>query len=173
MKYQSFIRSYRNLNDKEALEARLNGTLPIIDIIGHPFFADTRLEVIRPKDNFSTLGIDVNKMDYDPDTKRLSFYYHKPSMTQYQFPDDLKEMPKDVVMVNIPNIYLLDPIGAARGEGLDELYYYRQGTPVRMYCKAKIIPLAKTPLAAYLKGRLGLKEQKNRMRKKRTNIFRK
>lgn len=143
---------YKTLKGKDALEQRLKGRLPIIDIAGHPFFADMRLGLLRPMDNFMTMGIDVQEIPIDPKTKLLRFDYHIPTMTRVHIPPVATELPKDVVRVEVPNMYYLDPVGMAHRNGKEPKYYYADGIPMRMYRKAKIIPLHKTELAIKVKN---------------------
>jgi hypothetical protein len=142
---------YKGLKGREAMEQRLKGRLPIIDIAGHPFFVDMRLGLLRPIDNFSTMGIDVQDIPMDEDTKRLRFDYHIPSMTRIQIAPDATELPKDVVRVEVPNMYFLDPVGMAHRNGKEPRYYCADGIPLKMYRKATILPLQKTELAVKVK----------------------
>lgn len=141
---------YKSLTGKEALEQRLLGRIPIIEIAGHPFFSDTRIGLLRPKDNFSTMGIDLQNLPLDEDNGTLSFYYHIPSMTRVDLPEILAYQ-DDVVLVTVPNMYELDPVGMARANGKEDTYYLDGEFPV-MYRQASITPLSESPLAALLKG---------------------
>lgn len=143
---------YKSLKGKEAFNERVHkGRLPIIDIKGHPFFVNARIGLLQPKDNFHTIGINIRDIEMDDKTKQLFFYYHPPSMTRVRFPEDIKELPKDVVGVWVPNRYYLDPIGMARANDKEPRYYLGDGIPLRMYRTARIVPIENTPLAEIIK----------------------
>ncbi len=48
---------------EKLLQERMQGKLPIIDIAGHPFYVDIRMGMLRPKDDFRTLGIPIKSFD--------------------------------------------------------------------------------------------------------------
>lgn len=172
---------YKSLKGKEALNERIDkGRLPIIDIAGQPFFADSRIGLLRPINIFNSMGIELAELPMDPVTKKLSFEYHIPSMTRTQVSAQATELPKDVVRVVVPNMYFLDPIGMARRNGKDARYYQEDGITLRMYRKAKIVPLKKTELLAQVnqnRKRAGMeplgaerKQQINTEKKKRMRL---
>lgn len=138
---------YKSLKGKEALAERLRGRLPMIDIAGKPFFVHMHFGILSSRDNLLAGPIQINDLEMDPVSKKLHFYYHVPSMTRVTFPDNIKEFPKDVVGVEIPNRYFLDPVAMARLNDKPIGYY---GVPLRMYRKARIIPLQKTELATLI-----------------------
>ncbi|MGJ1359996.1 hypothetical protein ACR79K_25155 [Sphingobacterium siyangense] len=44
--------------NQEAYDLRVNkGMLPTIDIAGHTFYVDIRMDMLRPKDDFLSKGI--------------------------------------------------------------------------------------------------------------------
>ncbi len=137
------VEKYKAYKGKVALAERIKGRLPIIDIAGHPFFVEVRFGTLRPKDNFLSNGINIAEIEPDPETRKLSFYYHIPSMSEFQPSPNLTELPKDVVQVIVPNMFLLDPIGMARAVGLPDRHFYDKDMPLKMYSMAKIIPINK------------------------------
>ena len=144
---------YKSLKGKDAMQQRLMGRLPIIDIAGHPFFADARIGLLRPLDNFSTMGINIADIPVDPETRTLSFYYHIPSMTQVAISGDATEYPKDVVMVTTPHRYGLDPVGMSYANDKDSKHFLVGRSP-KMYLVAEITPLTQSPMAAVINSNI-------------------
>ena len=55
-----------NIEPGSLFDLRLNkGILPTIEIAGHPFYVDLRMNKLRPKDDFISKGIDFTEIkDY-------------------------------------------------------------------------------------------------------------
>ncbi len=50
--------------DQMALSRRIKqGELPTVEIGGHIFYVDARIDLLRPKDDFSTMGISFDEME--------------------------------------------------------------------------------------------------------------
>ncbi|ANF52998.1 hypothetical protein A0O34_21825 [Chryseobacterium glaciei] len=110
--------------DQTALKERLSGLLPIVDIAGHPFYVDLRMDMLRPKDDFLSGGIVFSKIqDYYVDGKDKYFIPYNPKKHEFQEIDfnSVTEIPKDILVVSIPHESALDPIGYNRKHGFDEL----------------------------------------------------
>jgi hypothetical protein len=145
---------YRSLDESASMAERLKGRLPIILIAGHPFFVDVHMGLLRPKDNFSTPGLDLNDGGiWNERTKMRDLYYHVPSMTEVKVQSSITELPKDVVLLSIPPPRALDPVGCARMEGVAPTTY-TEWYPFRLYTEAKVIPLSETKLAKTVKKNL-------------------
>lgn len=154
------IEFYKSLSGEQALKERLNGRLPIIDIAGHPFFVDVRIDKLRPKDNFVTLGLDLENGGYYDDKKnRYSFLYHIPSMEEAKVSRDIIALPKDVVEIQFPHKYALDPVAMARENGVDPTFYLKR-YPLVMYRVAKVIPANRTYMATVVHYNLKQLEEK-------------
>lgn len=151
---------YKSLTGEQAVNERIkNGRLPIIDICGHIFFVDVRLNLLRPMNAFHTMGLDLkNGGSIDHRTNEFLFYYHIPSKTEYIPDPNMTALPKDVVLIKFPDVYTLDPIAMARENGY-ELTAYLQYYRLTMFSMAKVIPLEKTHLAKIVKQNLA-KENK-------------
>lgn len=121
------------------------GKLPVIDIAGHPFYVDVRMERFRPHDDFTTLGISFSifnrfeqyygpvRIAYDPQRHiALNIDYEK-----------LSEIPKDWIMVEIPHPKVLDPYGYARENGLN-IERTLKDYPIKENIKARIVPWEET-----------------------------
>lgn len=141
---------YALMAGKDPYTSRIkNGVLPVTDLVDHPFFVDLRMGVLRPKDDFSTMGIDISGVD--PFDYYHSFFYHVPSHSEY-FPDSsLTELPKDVVKIIIPGPARLDPVGMARMEGQPDDFYLK-GIPIHLYSRATVVPLEFTELPELVKA---------------------
>lgn len=135
---------YKSLTGEQALKERLSGRLPMTEIMGQPFFIDVRLNQLRPKDHFHTMGIELTENKFDENTKVYYVYYHHPSMTEVEVHRNIVQLPEDVVLIKIPEKRKLDSVAMARIEGkeLDERYLKKY--PVNMYIALKAVPIEKT-----------------------------
>ncbi len=130
---------YKGLKGQDALWERLMGRLPIIEIEGHPFFVDVRLGLLRPRDNFMTMGLDINNGGWlNQKTNHRLFYYHVPTMTEAKIPEGTSELPSDTVMIRVPDAITLDPVASARLQGLPHTAFLEE-YPLLMYSKAQTI----------------------------------
>jgi hypothetical protein len=165
---------YKALEGDEALRERIgNGRLPIIDVAGHPFIVDVRLMALRPVNSFHTSGLDLrNGGHYDDENHHYLFFYDVKGMKEVEIDPDVTEFPKDVVMIKFPDLYVLDPVAMAGKEGL-EVTAFLSEYPLKMYCKAEVIPLSETPVAALVRKnreKLSKKGKSGRIRKVRKII---
>jgi hypothetical protein len=131
---------YKSLHGEAALKERQKGRLPIIDIAGYPFFVEVRLGLIRPKDDFTTMGLELNSGIRRQDEEgNYLFYYDAASHKEVKGISDIAMLPKDVVLLKIPHEYKLDPVAMARMDGFEDTAYLRQ-YPLNMYTVAQTIP---------------------------------
>ena len=97
------------------LDLRLNkGILPTIDIAGHTFYVDLRMNKLRPKDDFISKGIDFTEIkDYYDRDRRAFVIPYNPTKREFQQDDVSKmtELPTDIIIVQFPNQYELDIVG--------------------------------------------------------------
>jgi hypothetical protein len=142
------INVYKTLKGKEAVSRRLSGLQPVIDIKGQPYFVNVHFGLLEPANNFLIGPIRIGDIEMDQETKKLSFYFDTTIKDRVDIDDGITELPENVVRVELPNLYYLDPIGMARRNEKDLLYYKNDGIPLRMYRIATIIPLQKTELLA-------------------------
>ncbi|WP_312508840.1 hypothetical protein [Chryseobacterium culicis] len=133
--------------DHEFLTRRIKqGTLTTVEIAGHTFYADARIDLLRPKDDFSTMGISFDELDS----------YHLEERDVYAFPYDPKkhtiaeldwdkivEYPKDILFVELPKVRTLDPVGWNRRYGFEETYGLKE-TGLRLEFKAEVVPWNKS-----------------------------
>lgn len=132
---------YEIMTDRQALMDRINGRLTTVDIAGHTFYVDFPMETIRPKDDFHTMGIRFDNLDehYDEFKHRYEIPYNKRTheMEELDY-DNLIEVPKDVILVAIPDVEALDPIGYARAHGWDYDFILKEH-PQQAHFKAEVL----------------------------------
>lgn len=109
----------KTYTEEELLERRIAGILPRIDINGDAFIIDLRLMELRAeRDPFIRIDLAHLPMD-DAGDNYLCFYNTKEHIEDPPNPE-MTELPKDVVLLTIPNESRLDPVGLARQYGLPD-----------------------------------------------------
>ncbi|TEB41465.1 hypothetical protein D0809_25385, partial [Flavobacterium circumlabens] len=92
--------------DQKAFDLRIKGPLPTIEIAGHTFYVDLRMDKLRPKDDFLSQGIAFSDIEsyYDGDKRTYTIPYN-PKTHQFQEPDYLTiaGFPKDLIAVEFPS----------------------------------------------------------------------
>lgn len=155
------LNSSENLSKNEqVLRDRLNGRLTTLDIAGHTFFVDHRMQAIRPKDDFSTQGIRFDELDY----------YFNDELGRYEIPydkkkhevanvdmDSITEIPEHVLVVAFPSPEIMDPVGYSRFSGWD-LEDTLEDTPQKSHFTAIILKGKNSYLEACVKEN---RQQKN------------
>lgn len=137
---------YKSLTGTSALEHRLNGLLPVIDIADDHFYVDIGKQSIRPKGNVKNAGLDLKNGGWvDEMTNEHCFYYDKQTRQETKISPDITTLPEHVVLVKIPPVKVLDPVGAAKENGLAPNTYLSV-FPLVMYRKAEVLPLNETVL---------------------------
>lgn len=151
--------------DRQWLADRLQGKLPTIELAGHTFFVDLRLGLLRPKDDFRTMGIELNRLPLNESGTGFQFLYDPKNHAEVIYDENWTEIPKGVMAIEIPGEFTLDPVGTImkysdtldkkypfgnRAEALD-LYEKSVGFrefldryPVRYNLKARLIPWERT-----------------------------
>ena len=109
--------------DQYAFDMRLNkGRLPTIDIAGHLFYVDIRMDMLRPKDDFLSRGIVFDEIDHYYSEERNAYLIpYDPKKHEFRELDydKLLNVPKDLIAVEFPFQRQLDPIGWNRHGGWD------------------------------------------------------
>lgn len=133
--------------DPEILTRRIKyGELPTIEIGGHIFYADARIDLLRPKDVLSTLGIRFDDLEewYLEDKNSYAFPYnpqtHEIGDRDW---DKILDYPIDLIFVEIPHARTLDPVGWNRRNGWDETEGLKE-TGLRLDFKAELVPWHKS-----------------------------
>ncbi|WP_449387196.1 hypothetical protein [Chryseobacterium lineare] len=110
-----------NIEPGSLLDLRLNkGMLPTLDIAGHTFYVDLRMDKLRPKDDFISKGINFTEIkDYYDRDRRAYVIPYNPNKREFQQDDVSKmtELPTDIIIVQFPNQYELDIVGWNRKYG--------------------------------------------------------
>ncbi|SDG17319.1 hypothetical protein [Epilithonimonas hungarica] len=147
----------KNIVDEKAYDLRVNkGMLPTVDIAGHTFYVDIRMDMLRPKDDFLSKGIVFSNIQnyYDEDKRAYTIPYN-PKTHEFQEPDyrTIKELPKDLIAVQFSSQRLLDRIGWNRHYGF-ELRHGLDKQGLKLQFTAKQIPWEKTFLVGLIKSNL-------------------
>lgn len=133
--------------DQDLLKKRItSGQLPTITIDDSIFYADARIDLLRPKDDFSTMGIRFDDLDdyYVVETNTYAFPYnpltHEIGKLNYE---NITEYPKDLLFVEIPDVKVLDPVGWNRRNGWPETDDLKW-VGLKLEFEAKIVPWKET-----------------------------
>lgn len=122
------------------------GILPTIDIAGHLFYVDMRMDKLRPKDDFLSGGISFQDID-DHFSEERNAYLITYDPKKHEFRDldyeNLLSVPKDLIAIEFPFQQNLDPIGWNRQNGWDILDDVKPKDLIPHF-KAKIVPWEQT-----------------------------
>ena len=109
--------------DPKAFDKRVNkGMLPTVDIAGHTFYVDIRMDMLRPKDDFLSNGIVFSSIEnFFDEERQLYFVPYHPKAHEFREIDyeTITKIPKDLIVVSFPNERVLDPIGWNRHHGFE------------------------------------------------------
>ncbi len=156
-----------NYDIDQLYDLRVNkGILPTIDIAGHTFYVDLRMDMLRPKDDFLSQGIVFSDIEnyFDDTTNTYTIPYNPKTHEFEELDDQITEFPKDLLAISFPHQYKMDPIGFNRQMGED----LKDGLPsagLKLNYTAKIIPWKKT-FITYL-----IESNKNEASKKSSNDY--
>jgi hypothetical protein len=143
--------------DQDALQKRIRlGHLPTLDIAGHTFYADARIDLLRPKDDYTTMGINFSEIDhYFDEEKNCYVIPYNPTTHKFQELDydNITEYPKELLAIEFPHEYELDPIGWNRRNGFDETQNLKR-TGLKLQFKALTIPWNETGIDETIKENL-------------------
>jgi len=131
--------------NQDLVDLRLQGQLPKIKISDRSFIIDWRLKELRAVDNPGH-SISMKHLPLTPDGESYYFFLHEPSLRLVSIGENITRLPKDVVLVEIPNELKLDPIGVAREFGLQDTEMLAT-FPIQRDLTAKVTPLQDTALA--------------------------
>ncbi|UCS94342.1 hypothetical protein KZP23_04750 [Echinicola marina] len=131
-----------------ALEKRIAGILPEIDIAGHTYTIDIKLQELRnKKEPWKNLKFD--QMVMSENGENYLFFFRSRRQELFYASQEMIHVPKDVVMVEIPHELHLDPVGMARKYGMAD-DYFQKGYPMQEKRIANITPLEKTGLLEHV-----------------------
>ena len=156
------------------LQQRIAGKLPQIEIAGTMFFIDVRLKELRADGLKSKISLD--KLETGPDGESYRFAYNTETKQVVEIDWKLIELPKNVVIVEIPGETKLDSYAVAIKNGLDPIVFVNDH-PLEKEQKAMIIPLSETELPVMMKRnkqaqiqKLLTKSKSSAVRKKKNQI---
>lgn len=133
------IEDYKRLKGEDAVAARLSGMLPIIDICGHPFFVEVKLDLIRPMDFITRNGINLSKGTFgSQDQEHRLFYYDKDKMEDVD--PELMTPGSKIALVRIPSPVAMDPVMTAILQE-DSINEYIKQWPMLMYRVAETMSI--------------------------------
>ncbi|WP_426582625.1 hypothetical protein [Mucilaginibacter sp. R-33] len=135
--------------DQTAVEQRLNGVLPRIDLAGEAFIIDLHLHELRHAANFHPV-ISLKSFDLTSDGWHYEAFYHPVLRQVVELDPKLLEFPEGVIKLKIPNEIGLDPVATARQYGMDERELLRRH-PIQKDLKAEIMPLSETNIPALIR----------------------
>jgi hypothetical protein len=134
--------------DQQALDRRLNGALPQIDLAGEMFTVDLRPKELRNSKYFFPV-ISLKSFELTNDGRHYEAYYHPIMKQVVELDPKLLEFPESVIKLKIPNELGLDPVATARAYGMDERELLRRH-PMQNDLKAEVIPLSETNIPALI-----------------------
>jgi hypothetical protein len=152
--------------DYDLYERRKQDILPTINIAGEDFIIDLRRRELRAANDYQN-WIDLKQIELSPDGEYYHFFFHEPTHQFVELQPKLVELPAGVVMVEIPNEIKLDPVGAARIYGIDEMELLRR-FPIEKNLSGKLTPLADTWVQQRVEqnNRLLLEQKQNQRQQK-------
>jgi hypothetical protein len=130
------------LSQLELVAWRLAGKLPHIDINGTDFTIDLRLRELRDRES-PWNSIDLTDLEPQLDGDGPSFFYDTKKHSLYELDGNLTELPENVVLVELPNEYILDPVAAARSVGYSDDRFLGE-YPIQQYLIAVVTRLEET-----------------------------
>lgn len=132
--------------DQKAFEIRMQGQLPTLEIDGHTFTVDIRMNMLRSATDFASKGISFDEIDhYYSEEKDAYIIPYDPVKKEFRELDyeNLFSIPKDLIAVEFPFQNKLDPIGWNRAGGWD-LKEDLKWLGVKTHFEAKTIPWEQT-----------------------------
>lgn len=145
------------------------GRLPTIEIAGHLFYVDMRMDKLRPKNDFGAYGISFSDIDDHFSEERNSYIIpYDPKKREFRDLDyeNITSIPKDLIVIEFPFQQVLDPVGWNRQGGWDikeDLKHIR----IKSHFTAKIVPWEQTYIVDIIKDnleRMKPKEDKNEIK---------
>jgi hypothetical protein len=136
----------------ELLQRRLAGALPTINLAGTKFTIDWRLRELREN------AAPWNKISFaDPAMSesgtRYVCLYNTQKHALYQVSNNIKSLPKNVVMLEIPYELRLDPVAVARERNIDVAEFVKNH-PIQTDLTAVVKPLSETWVAELIQENL-------------------
>lgn len=147
--------------DQKAFDLRVHkGILPTVQIAGHTFYVDIRMDMLRPKDDFLSKGIVFSDIDhYFSEEKESYMIPYDPKKHEFKELDydHITSIPKNLIAVEFPFQKILDPIGWNRDGGWDLKDDLKQ-IGLNMNFQATTIPWSETYITDIIRGNLESKK---------------
>jgi len=147
----------KELAISEQIDKRMAGQLPSIDINGTNFTIDLRLGELRETHKPAN-RIYLHEMQAGRKNEAYLFFYHTQKHKVYDPPANIKSLPKNVVVVEIPVEAKLDPVGAAQILGTD-IKEFVKANPIQIEHTAIVKPLSQSMLPELVRQNLDKKER--------------
>lgn len=138
----------QELKAMELLNRRLNGELPHINIAGTDFTIDWRLRQLR-ETAAPYNKIEFKDMEVTTSGKAYLFFYNAKKHRLYEPPKNIKDLPNNVVLLEIPHEIKLDPVAVAREHGIDYHALLKEN-PIQSELKAIVNPISKSGLSKWI-----------------------
>ncbi|WP_454045080.1 hypothetical protein [Chryseobacterium sp. Marseille-Q8038] len=139
--------------DQKAFDIRMQGQLPTLEIEGHTFTVDMRMNMLRSATDFASKGISFDEIDHyyseEKDAYIIPYDPIKKEFRELDY-DNLFSIPKDLIAVEFPFQTQLDPIGWNRAGGWD-LKEDLKWLGVKNHFEAKTIPWEQTYIVDIIK----------------------
>jgi hypothetical protein len=140
--------------DQKAFDMRVNkGILPAVDIAGHTFYVDIRMDMLRPKDDFLSRGVVFDEIDHYFSEERNAYLIpYDPKKLEFRELDYDKviEYPKNLIAIEFPRQKEPDPVGWNRNGGWNIKDNLKQ-IGLKPHFQAKTIPWEETYLREIIK----------------------
>lgn len=151
-----------------ALQARLNGQLPEIDIAGDVYVIDLAHQRLYAKDDPQRmLWLERMELDGTFDNNYYCYYNTRTRTMQHIDTDRIRGLPSDVIKVILPHDGILDPVYVAKEwiDYTDELI--RRDQFIDLHLKATLVPLRQTNLQQFaIRNLLRERDQPRKWRRK-------
>jgi len=125
----------------EAIDRRLKGELPTITLMEKPYIIDVRMRELRPVAQ-PAARIGINELELSADGEKLRLFFDTKQGQQISKESVLTPFWEGIVLLEMPNEILLDPVGAARLYKLEDTEFLSR-FPMKMSHQALATPLTK------------------------------
>jgi len=148
----------RNLfTDQELLALRLAGRLPRISIGADDFIVDWSRKELRLEED-ATKCISLENLPLTEDGKKYLCFYDPVEKAVITIPENITQMPKGIVLLEIPIEHALDPVGVARSYGQPDTFLL-DIYPNKAWLTARIIPVEQSGLPELVRINLEKRKQ--------------
>lgn len=149
--------------DQKEFDLRVNqGRLPTMEIAGHLFYVDMRMDKLRPKDDFLSNGISFTAIeDHFSEGKDTYLIPYDPKKHEFRDLDYeiITSIPKDLIAIEFPFQKVLDPVGWNRQGGWD-IKEDLKHIGLKSHFTSKIVDWKQTFIVDIIKGNLERQKEK-------------